>query len=64
MAYAMALPAVGFVAATAVASAFLSWRLGTAPLPAVAAGVAIALGIYVVFHLILGLSLAEGPYGF
>ncbi|MCB2052700.1 MAG: tripartite tricarboxylate transporter TctB family protein [Geminicoccaceae bacterium] len=64
VAYAMALPAVGFVAATAVASAFLSWRLGTAPLPAVAAGVAIALGIYVVFHLILGLSLAEGPYGF
>jgi len=55
---------VGFLLATAVAAAFLSWRLGAAPLSAVAAGVAISVGIYVVFHLILGLSLARGPWGF
>ena len=64
IAYAYALPVAGFVLSTAVASAYLSWRLGTPPLKAVIAGIAIAVGIYVVFHLILGLSLARGPWGF
>jgi len=64
IAYALALPEAGFVASTAVAAAFLSWRLGAQPLAAIIAGVAIAVGIYVVFHLILGLSLARGPWGF
>lgn len=63
VAYAYALPVVGFVIATALASAFLSWRLGTSPLQAVVAGIATSIGIYIVFHLILGLSLAEGPLG-
>ena len=63
-AYSALLPEIGFVFATALASAFLSWRLGAAPLHALLAGIAIAVGIYVVFHLILGLSLAEGPLGF
>ena len=62
--YALALPRVGFLIATAFASAFLSWRLGTRPLTAMFAGVCISVGIYTVFHLILGLSLAEGPFGF
>ena len=64
LAYAYALPQVGFLIATAVTAVYLSWRLGTAPLYAVAAGIAISIGIYVVFHLILGLSLAKGPFGF
>jgi putative tricarboxylic transport membrane protein len=64
IAYALALPRFGFVLSTAVAAALLSWRLGTKPLAAAAAGVAIAVGIYVIFHLILGLSLAKGPWGF
>ncbi|TCD16123.1 tripartite tricarboxylate transporter TctB family protein [Oricola cellulosilytica] len=64
VAYALALPEAGFVASTAVAASFLSWRLGAAPLHAIPAGIAIAAGIYVVFHLILGLSLARGPWGF
>lgn len=64
VAYALALTEIGFVFATALASAFLSWRLGAKPLHAALAGVAIAIGIYVVFHLILGLSLAKGPFGF
>jgi putative tricarboxylic transport membrane protein len=61
--YALALPRVGFVVATAIASGLLSWRLGASPLGAGLAGVLIALGIYVIFHLILGLSLATGPLG-
>ena len=64
IAYAYALPIAGFVLSTAVAAAYLSWRLGTPPVKAAIAGIVIAVGIYVVFHLILGLSLARGPWGF
>ena len=64
VAYALLLPELGFVIATALAAGFLTWRLGTAPVWAVVSGILIALGIYVVFHLILGLSLARGPLGF
>jgi putative tricarboxylic transport membrane protein len=62
--YALALEPVGFVVATAVAAALLSWRLGSPPLWAAVSGVGISVGIYVVFHLVLGLSLAKGPLGF
>ena len=64
IAYAELLPVTGFLIATAVASAYLSWRLGSTPLQSVIAGVLISVGIYVVFRLILGLSLAKGPFGF
>ncbi|MEJ8472893.1 tripartite tricarboxylate transporter TctB family protein [Roseibium algae] len=64
VAYALALPEVGFLIATAVASAYLTWRLGTAPLQSIVAGVLTSGGIYIVFRLILGLSLARGPFGF
>lgn len=64
IAYALALPELGFLIATALASAYLSWRLGTAPLPSILVGVLTSGGIYVVFRLILGLSLARGPFGF
>jgi len=62
--YALALPEAGFVIATAVAAAFLTWRLGTQPLWSLVSGGLTSVGIYVVFHLILGLSLAKGPLGF
>ncbi len=62
--YAWALKRVGFIIATVFATAYLSWRLGTKPLGALITGVATAVGIYVVFYLILGLSLAKGPLGF
>lgn len=62
--YALALPEIGFVFATALAAAYLTWRLGTGLLGSVVAGCLTSVGIYVVFHLILGLSLAEGPFGF
>lgn len=62
--YALALEPLGFVLSTAVAASLLSWRLGGTPLGAVLSGCGISLGIYTVFHLILGLSLARGPWGF
>ncbi len=64
LAYALALPEVGFVIATAVASFYLTWRLGTPLLQAVVVGVATSVGLFVIFRTILGLSLATGPLGF
>ncbi|WP_170550403.1 tripartite tricarboxylate transporter TctB family protein [Ruegeria atlantica] len=62
--YAELLPVVGFVIATAFAAAYLAWRLGSGPLESVLVGVGTSIGIYVIFHLVLGLSLARGPLGF
>ena len=64
IAYANALPIVGFVISTTIASGLLSWRLGAHPLKAAIAGVVIAVGIFVIFRVILKLSLAIGPWGF
>lgn len=62
--YAWALPVAGFVVSTILATAYLTWRLGSKPLNSLVTGVATSAGIYIVFHLILGLSLAKGPFGF
>ena len=62
--YAWMLPELGFLIATVFATAYLTWRLGTTPLMSLVVGVLTSVGIYVVFHLILGLSLAKGPLGF
>ena len=64
VAYAFFLKDSGFVVTTAIAAAILSWRLGSPLLYAAIAGISISVAIYVVFHLILGLSLARGPWGF
>lgn len=64
LAYAAALPELGFLISTALASAYLAWRLGTGPLTALLHGALISGGIYIIFRLILGLSLARGPFGF
>ena len=63
-AYAQLLPVLGFVIATTFAAGYLAWRLGSKPVEAVLVGVGSAVGIYVIFRLILGLSLARGPLGF
>lgn len=64
MLYAKFLPELGFVICTALATAYLTWRLGS-PVPgSLITGVLTSVGIYVVFRLILGLSLAKGPLGF
>ena len=62
--YAEMLPVAGFVVATAFAAAYLAWRLGSSVIEAVLVGIGTSVGIYVVFHLVLGLSLARGPWGF
>ncbi|PRY75505.1 putative tricarboxylic transport membrane protein [Yoonia maritima] len=62
--YAELLPVIGFVIATALAATYLTWRLGSGPIASVVTGLGTSVGIYVVFHLVLGLSLARGPLGF
>lgn len=62
--YGRFLPEIGFIISTALATAYLTWRLGTLPLWSLVVGVSTSVGIYIVFHLILGLSLAKGPLGF
>jgi putative tricarboxylic transport membrane protein len=62
--YAEMLPVAGFVIATAFAAAYLAWRLGSSVIEAVLVGIGTSVGIYVIFHLVLGLSLARGPFGF
>ena len=62
--YVQFLPVVGFLIATAIGAGFLSWQLGASIKQACWGGLGISVGIYVVFKLILGLSLARGPFGF
>ncbi|MCB1971252.1 MAG: tripartite tricarboxylate transporter TctB family protein [Geminicoccaceae bacterium] len=62
--YAQLLQPLGFLIATAIAASLLSWRLGGSLLAAPVIGIGLSAGIYTVFHLILGLSLARGPFGF
>ncbi|MCA0044898.1 tripartite tricarboxylate transporter TctB family protein [Celeribacter litoreus] len=62
--YAELLPVIGFVFATAFAATYLTWRLGSGVIASVITGIGTSVGIYAVFHLVLGLSLARGPLGF
>ncbi|SOB91393.1 putative tricarboxylic transport membrane protein [Rhodobacter sp. JA431] len=62
--YVEALDMLGFVFATTLATTYLSWRLQSPLWQAGLVGVGTAVGIYVIFHLLLGLSLARGPFGF
>ncbi|MCB9993180.1 MAG: tripartite tricarboxylate transporter TctB family protein [Hyphomicrobiaceae bacterium] len=64
VAYAIALPELGFAITTAIATAYLSWRLGSPVWQSVLAGLLTSGGLYLVFRVILGLSLARGPLGF
>lgn len=63
-AYAQWLSNLGFVISTSMASAFISWRLGSSPKEACIAGVILGVLLYSVFGTLLGLSLARGPWGF
>ena len=62
--YSIMLPELGFVFTTAIVTAVLTWRLGTSPVASLIFGVLASLSIFVVFKLVLGLSLARGPWGF
>jgi putative tricarboxylic transport membrane protein len=62
--YAYSLPTVGFVISTLIATFILSWRLGAKILEALIFGLVVSFTIYFLFHNVLGLSLAEGIWGF
>ncbi len=64
MLYGSFLDEIGFVIGTALATTYLTWRLGTAPLWSLVVGILTSAGLYLVFHTFLGLSLARGPLGF
>lgn len=64
LAYAQALASLGFVISTAMAAAYLTWRLGARPLHGILIGIGTSVGIYVLFRLVLGLAPAPGPPGF
>jgi putative tricarboxylic transport membrane protein len=62
--YALALEEIGFVLATFAAVAFIGWRLGARPLPALVNGVAVAVVLFGLFDQVLGLPLPSGLLGF
>jgi len=62
--YTFLLPLIGFLFSTAMATAYLTWRLGSNFKSSLIIGIATSGGIYIVFKLILGLSLAKSPLGF
>jgi putative tricarboxylic transport membrane protein len=64
IAYAYALPVVGFVISTLITTFILAWRLGVEMFKALIFGLAVSFTIYFLFHGILGLSLAKGMFGF
>ena len=64
MVYADMLPRFGFAICTVFATMYLTWRLGSKPVHAALIGVGVSATIYILFKTILGLSLAEGPFGF
>ena len=64
IAYAYALPVVGFVISTLITTFILAWRLGVEMFKALMFGLAVSFTIYFLFHGILGLSLAKGMFGF
>lgn len=64
VAYAVWLPDLGFVVSTALVASFLSWRLGSNLRQALIAGALLSIGIFFIFRVVLGLSLALGPWGF
>jgi putative tricarboxylic transport membrane protein len=52
------------VISTLIATFILSWRLGAKIFEALIFGLVVSFTIYFLFHNVLGLSLAEGIWGF
>ncbi|WP_265500770.1 tripartite tricarboxylate transporter TctB family protein [Paracoccus beibuensis] len=62
-AYAEAITPLGFLIPTAVVSGILSWQIGGNPGRSVVAGLGLAVGLFVLFRVILGLGLRGLPAG-
>ena len=58
--YAVLLEDLGFIVATFLAVALLSWRLGARPITALLAGVGVSVVLYTLFDRVLGLPLPLG----
>jgi len=63
VAYAYSLKPLGFLIPTALAAGILSWQISPRVLPAVATGLGLSGGLFLLFRFVLGLSLAPVPRG-
>lgn len=63
VAYAYAITPLGFLIPTTVAAGILSWQIGGRPLRAAVTGLGLAIGLFVLFRVILGLGLRGLPAG-
>lgn len=63
VAYAYAITPLGFLIPTAIASGILSWQIGGHPMRAALSGLGLAVGLFVLFRVILGLGLKGLPAG-
>lgn len=63
IAYAYSITPLGFLIPTAIASGILSWQIGGHPARAAITGVGLAIGLWLMFRVLLGLSLRGLPVG-
>ena len=61
--YALALKPFGFILPTALTAGILSYQISSRPRFAVAAGLGLSVGLFVLFKMILGLGLVAFPKG-
>lgn len=62
--YPLVLEPLGFPLATAIALMLMSMQLGARPVPAIAGGLGLAIGLFVMFDTLLGLHLPMLPEAF
>lgn len=63
VAYAYAITPLGFLLPTAVASGILCWQIGGNPVRSAITGIGLSVGLWLMFRMILGLSLRGLPHG-
>ncbi|MDP5306083.1 tripartite tricarboxylate transporter TctB family protein [Paracoccus spongiarum] len=61
--YAYAITPLGFILPTTIAAGVISWQIGGNPRRAAIAGLGLAVGLFVLFRVILGLGLKGLPAG-
>ncbi|MDW3224559.1 MAG: tripartite tricarboxylate transporter TctB family protein [Paracoccaceae bacterium] len=61
--YAYALKPLGFVIPTIFAAGILSYQISPRPLPAIASGIGLSVGLFILFKFALGLGLVAFPKG-
>lgn len=61
--YAYALKPLGFVIPTIFAAGILSYQISPRPLPAIASGIGLSIGLFILFKFALGLGLVAFPKG-